>query len=482
MLPINPNSELQRLLEDGRHVEAICSLHEITKSKNPENATLIAILASEYMALGDLKNAIKYINYAYFLTPSNEVIALNRALWTASSASDPKLPKQIIEDWSRRFLDPLVGPTKETFNRTIPKGERLRVGYVSGDFNNHPSRFFIEPIFRHHDKAKFEIHAFMTGTPDVFTDGLKPLVEHWHDIANLTDRSLYSLIKAVGIDVLVDLSGHTKGQRLGVFAMRAAPVQITWFGYMQTLGMEAMDWRITDAEISPPDADQYYTEKLLRISSHYAFQPPVNMSEPPPLPARRNGFVTMICLNDNRKISDTSITLWSKILSRNANVGLILISAERNEQFADQSLRPRLRKFNLPDDRVSVVPRLNFQSYLNLSSIADFAVDTTPVSGGTTTLLGASIGLPTLCLRAPKCGPLSALSSALMQHMDLNECITTTDAQFVNKAQLWLNDWALIEQLRSRCLSGLKQSPLLRHQTITREIEQGFIQCHEKSF
>ena len=447
------------------------------QAASPLSAWSMAIAASRFMSTGDSKSAISALTQAFTLNPNNEVIALNLTLWTAASIADPLKARGIIECWSKRFLDPLTMSSRVMRLGRTALGRRYRVGYVSADFNNHPSRFFIQPILKHHNKARFEIHAFMTGESDVFTDGLRPLVEHWHDVGALSDEELFALIHAIGIDVLIDLSGHTKGQRLGVFARRAAPVQMTWFGYMQTLGMKAMDWRITDSMISPPGSDQFYTEKLLRISSHYAFQPPVNMPEPPPLPARENGFVTMVCLNDTRKVSDESLALWSKILHDNQNAGLIIISAERSEEFADESLRPRLKLFQLPDDRVSVVPRLNFQTYLNLSAIADFAVDTTPISGGTTTLLGISIGLPTLCLNKPDLGTLSTLSAAMMRQIGLDDCIATDKALFIEKASSWINDWDFIDQLRHRCLSGLKTSPLLQHATITRELEQAYIQC-----
>lgn len=188
----------------------------------------------------------------------------------------------------------------------------------------------------------------------------------------------------------------------------------------------------------------------------------------------------MVCLNDNRKVSDQSLKLWSKVLNKNPNAGLIIISSDRREEFADQSLRPRLREFGLPDDRVSVIPRLNFQSYLNLSSIADFALDTTPVSGGTTTLLGVSIGLPTLCLSKPGSGPLSTLSSALMRHIKLNQSITGNEDEYVDTASLWISELSTVEDLRARCLEGLKGSALLRHRQITLELETAFLQFFQQ--
>lgn len=250
---------------------------------------------------------------------------------------------------------------------------------------------------------------------------------------------------------------------------------------MQTLGMQAIDWRITDKEISPPGTENFYTEKLLRISSHYPFQPPVNMSVAPPLPARTNGYITMVCLNDNRKITDKSLKIWSKILHHNPGVGLIIISAEQKNEYAEQSIRPRLRVFNLPDDRVSIIPRLNFQSYLNLSAIADFALDTTPISGGTTTLLGISVGIPTLCLDRLGLGPLSTLSAALMRHVGLGECNARNEEEYLQKASSWIGNLALIEQLRNRCLTGLKSSLLLNHKAITQELENAYIQCFKQA-
>lgn len=474
-------SKIKDLVLAGKKRQVDKLLREASNSNQQENAQHIASLAREFMASGDAVTAIELASSALELDPENKIIALNLALWSASHSANPSHAKQIIEKWGHRFLDPLLKASPPLRRDGRASSSRLRIGYVSGDFNNHPTRFFIEPIFSHHDRAQFEIHAFMTGEPDVFTDRLRPLIEHWHDVQHLSDVDLYNLLRRHQIDVLVDLSGHTNGQRLEVFAMRAAPVQMTWFGYLQTLGMQAMDWRITDWEIAPPGAERLYTEKLLRISSHYAFMPPVDMPAPPPLPAQQNGFVTMVCLNDNRKVSDASLMLWSRVLENNENAGLIIISAERKEEFANQYLRPRLREFGLREDRVSVVPRLNFQSYLNLSSIADFALDTTPVSGGTTTLIGASVGLPTLCLNRPELGPLSSLSGALMRHIGLDECVAGNESQFIAIAGEWINNLSTIEKLRCRCVQGLKSSRLLRHREITAELERAFAQCVEEA-
>jgi len=213
-------------------------------------------------------------------------------------------------------------------------------------------RYFIEPFLKHHNRNDFEVFAFMTMASDEVTEFLKPYVDSWHDVQDMGAESLLDLIRKNEIDILIDLSGHTEGARLEVFAMRAAPVQVTWFGFMQTLGMKAMDWRLTDWGISPLNTENHYTEKLFRLDCMVAYAPPLNCEAQFPSPYHQNGFVTMVSMNHLRKVSDQALLLWKDILLENPSTGLILISHYRDNDSARDSLAPRLTEVGFPMDRV----------------------------------------------------------------------------------------------------------------------------------
>lgn len=476
---------LQHFLSMGRLTEAaevISKLLEHGELSKNTRAKCLATRANIHASFGDTESALAELKAALALTPSDERMLSNNALWQSVESPNPESACALMRSWA----DVLRGANTSNFEqsnhedrvsfpKTSPEGRRLRVGYVSGDFRNHAARHFIEPILRHHDRKQFEVHAFMTLAEDELTANFKPWVDKWHDASDWTDSELLKAIKANGIDVLVDLSGHTEGARLGVFALRAAPVQITWFGYMATLGLDEMQWRLTDAVVAPQGADAWYTEKLWRLSSVYAFQPPAVRNPPQlDLPKLTNGYSTMVCLNHSRKISDHSLALWSKLLDDNPNSGLILISAEKSAAHAASSLTTRLKRAGLPLDRVSVVPRLTTEAFMSLASVADFALDTFPVSGGTTTLLALSMGLPVLAMDRAGAAPLEVLSARLLRQAGLEACVAKDEADYLAKAKQWLSQDHLLQDLRQSLPELFAAAPFMQHEAITREVEHAY--------
>lgn len=161
-------------------------------------------------------------------------------------------------------------------------------------------RYLIEPHLRLHDASRFEIHTFMTSEEDEVSQFLKQWVPYWHNVAALDNDALLSLIRSLEIDILVDLSGHTEASKLEVFAARAAPVQVTWWGFAHTLGIEEIDYRLTDFETCPQGTEEHYIEALCRMTCLTAYAPPVNCEDQYASPWQRNGYVTMISLNHTR--------------------------------------------------------------------------------------------------------------------------------------------------------------------------------------
>ena len=186
----------------------------------------------------------------------------------------------------------------------------------------------------------------MTMQPDDVSNILSGLVDKWHNVQGLADGELLELIRRERIHILVDLSGHTEGSRLEVFAMRAAPVQVTWFGFMQTLGMQAIDYRFSDRSVTPKGSDEFYTEKLHRLECMASYMPPVNADVIHPMPFQENGFMTMISLNEPRKINDKVLEVWQRLHADHADVGLIIISNEHDKDAAINQLQPRLERHN----------------------------------------------------------------------------------------------------------------------------------------
>lgn len=462
------------LLEQANDLTRAAGLLEQAVAAWPEQARWWVALGEKRMAFGDADGGLQAIDQALVRQPDHAVACIHRACWSARQWGDCQATRALFEQWGRRFMDPLTQAAPPLPPRDLSPGRRLRVGYVSGDFKNHSVRYFIEGYLRHHDRAQFDIHAFMTLPGDEVTQWLRPLVAHWHDVADLDDEALWARIRAAGIDVLVDLSGHTHGERLGVFARRAAPVQVTWFGFMQTLGMQAMDWRLSDWGASPPGSEAFYTERLYRLDCMASYTPPLNAEALHESPWHANGYVTLICLNHSRKFSDQALAAWSRILRENPSAGLILISAEADSQQQDRRLLARLEGLDFPMERVTVVGRLNMLTFMQLASVADFALDAFPVSGGTTTLHALWMGLPTLTIDATAQGAQQGATAAIERSCGLGEAVAAHVDEYVERAGQWIRSPQRIDALRQRCRPGLQASALMDHAARTAELERAY--------
>jgi protein O-GlcNAc transferase len=442
----------------------------------PQDDRWPAALASAWMKQGDLDKAVACADQALAINPDNETIFINRVCWLAGRCDDPVQSRRLFESWGTRFMDPLTASAAPLDSVDKRPDRRLKLAYISGDFKNHSVRYFIEPFLKGHDRAQFEVHAFMTMPEDEVTGFLKPWVDVWHNVEKMADHELLSYIREQKIDILVDLSGHTEGNRLAVLAMRAAPVQVTWFGFMQTLGMKAIDWRLTDWGISPEGTEAHYTEKLYRLECMAAYCPPINCEALFPSPHRSNGFVTMVSMNHTRKLSDEALQVWRDILIDNPQSGLIVIGSYKDPEASQNRLAPRLAAAGLPMDRVSITPRLTMLEFMGLASVADFALDSFPISGGTTTLHALWMGLPILTIEDPQHGGMSSSTAATLRGVQLNACVASSLKAYVKTATQWIQTPQLIDQLRTQCRPALAGSALMNLSARVQDVERAYRQ------
>jgi len=462
---------------EGKYAQALATLEQanIDFSQDPK---ILTQLADYSMQLGDYDKAIDYAEQSLSIEPDNAIMLLNLADWQSSRNADLAQIRQNYEAWCKDYLDPLSAAKPHTPHliRDSRPDRLLRIGYVSGDLKNHAVRYFIEPYLKLHDRTQFEIHTFMTMAPDAITEILKESVEHWHDVQKLNPSELMALIQQLEIDILVDLSGHTAGARLEVFAARAAPVQVTWWGFVQTLGMREMDYRLTDAVTCPPDTDHFYTEALCRMRCFTAYTPPLNSETLYPAPCFNNGYITMVSINHSRKVSNQALALWREILIANPSSHLLIVAMESTQDGADALFKPRLAQLDMPMDRVRVIPRLTMFEFMRISAVADFSLDSLPISGGVTTLHALWMGLPVLTIRPPHPIALRAYSANILELIDLPECIAQSPEAFLKKAQQWIQSPATIDRIRNQCRRQLSNSPFMDHPSRVAEVESHYRQ------
>lgn len=430
------------------------------------------LLALALFSTGRRQEACDLIDDACRHAKNENTHWMTRAYIHSHTSSDPLKSLEVARDWGRRFADPLTRNAKPFPPRDRNPRKKLKVGYVTADFRQHSVAFFMRPVLEHHNPDNVEIHVYSSGRPDKMTEKLRALVPHWHDAVEQTDDQLYEQIRADGIDVLVDLSGFTLGHRLEVFARRAAPVQVTWLGYMHTLGMKAMDYRLVDEGIAPPSHAPYYSENLFQLACMASYAPPEYspLCEEPPM--LRNGYPTLISLNNSAKITDEMLAVWARILHERQDARLIIMVKEQDADAAQAHMQPRAEAVGMPLDRVSVLHQQPLDGFMELGHIADVALDTSPISGGTTTLHALWMGLPIVALDAERAADAS--TARMLQGLGFGGEIAQDVDGYVRAALSLLDDPERLRRQRLASRMGLEGSVLMDYVSRTAELEKGY--------
>lgn len=353
-----------------------------------------------------------------------------------------------------------------------PRRPVRRIGYVSPDFREHPVGFFAEPALRAHDRGAFEIHLFSNvSRPDAATARFQTLGQ-WHDICGLPDREAADLVRRERIDVLVDLAGHSAGNRLPVFAERPAPLQITWCGYPNTTGMPAMDYRLTDAWADPPGlTERLHTEKLARLPGGFlCYVPPAGAPEVGPSPARETGRVTFGSFNALPKIRAATVAAWAEILSRTPGSRLILKSKGLNDPAARRRLIDLFAAYGIGEPQIELAVTVpSHAHHLDLYNRVDIALDTFPYHGTTTTCEALWMGVPVVTLAGAT--HVSRVGVSLLERTGLGDLVAYSPSVYAARACALAADLDHLAALRAGLRERVAASPLGDAVRFTRELE-----------
>lgn len=395
-----------------------------------------------------------------------------RAYLYAHTSSDPQLALDTAHDWGRRFADPVTRKAKPLVVANRDPRKKLRVGYVTGDFRQHSVAFFMLPVLMHHNREDVEIHVYNNGPWDGLTPLLRLQVPVWHDVMGLSAEQTYQLIRNDEIDVLIDLSGYTHGNCLSVFALRAAPVQATWVGYIQPLGMKAMDYRLVAPGLVPPSQAPYYSEALFQLKASACYAPPTYspLSEVPPMV--RNGYPTLISPNSSAKITDEMLKVWARILHERTDARLIIMVKELDANAAQADMQPRVEAAGFPLERVSVLHQQPLNQFMEIGHIADIMLDTAPISGGTTTLHSLWMGMPVVTLDAER--GVDACSAYLLRELGFEAEIAQSEEEYVQIALRLMADAERLYAQRHSIREHMRSSIFMNYATYTADVEKSF--------
>lgn len=392
-------------LQQQQRFDAALECFERAASLAPDDAESHNARALILQASGRIPQALEAFRTAMALAPGALEL---RSQYLLACNYDPAITAQDLrreaEDWAARCVAaPGFMPCAPQIDMSDPK-RPLRVGYVSGDLRHHPVGFFLECVVAAHDPSQVEAFAYANhqGGDDV-TEALKPHFSAWREIIDLDDAAVADLVMQDRIDILIDLSGHTAGQRLGVFARKPAPLQATWMGYGGTTGVSAIDYIIADALLLPAGTEAECTEAPLYLPESYLCLTPPPLDVPvAALPAQQNGFVTFGSFNYFSKIHDGVIDLWARILRETPGSRLFL----KTQALAMPSVQARVRDafaaHGIAPERLRLEPAAPRGELLKAYGEVDIALDPFPYTGGTTTAEALWMGVPVVTLRGER--------------------------------------------------------------------------------
>jgi predicted O-linked N-acetylglucosamine transferase (SPINDLY family) len=352
---------------------------------------------------------------------------------------------------------------------------RLRIGLVSGDFRQHSVAFFLLPVMERLDRQRFQVFCYMTShRRDDVTRTFRALADGWVDSAGLGARALANRIRADGIDLLLDLSGHTEGNFLLAFAAKPAPVQITWIGYPNTTGLTAMDYRLVDAVTDPPgEADADHSECLIRLPSGFLCYRPwdAGLALPVgPLPCLETGGITFGSFNNLAKLTPITLDLWGELLRAMPDARLLLKTPTTAEIQVWDRLVARFARQGIAPERLEALSRTpDYAEHLRLYQRIDIALDPFPYHGTTTTCEALFMGVPVVTLAGDR--HVSRVGASLLTRVGLPELIATSPADYARIAGELAADRKRLSELRAGLRERLAQSPLCDEIGFTRILE-----------
>ena len=370
----------------------------------------------------------------------------------------------------KTYLKPILNSKKQK--------SKLKIGYVSPDFKKHSIKGFLEPVLSNHNHDQFEIYAFAElSEEDPVTQQYKSYVDHWIPTQGLSDEEMVQKIRELQIDILVDLAGHTKDNRLLVFARKPAPVSLTWLGYGYTTGLSAIDYFLTDKITAPKGSEHLFSEQIWQLNhyGHCCYQEQLDMGHVGPLPALEKGHITFGTLTRAIRINDRVIKAWSQILKRVKHSKLVINSADFSHYKTKRMIISKFEEYGVKQNCLEV----GYQSppWDTMRQI-DIALDCFPHNSGTTLIEHLYMGNPFVTYsNRPSVGKIGA---SILTALGRREWIAYSEQEYIDKAVALATDTKKLASIRSSLREEMKRSPIMDHKGFVRELERTYQSMWDK--
>jgi tetratricopeptide (TPR) repeat protein len=406
-----------------------------------------------------LDHAGARVGYAIAISaePGRADIESNR-LFAANYDPDatPAQIKALYAAWGARQARPFAPHA----NGRDPD-RRLRVGLVSADFRRHSVRHFLWPLLANFPKDEAELVAYanFAGDGDEWTARYRPRFDLWRGCSHLDDDALAAAIRADAIDVLVDLSGHTQGNRLGAFARKPAPVQVTWLGYGGTTGLSAIDWYVGDPRLVPDGAEDAFVERVWRLPrTAFVYAPQDPMPDVAPLPMLATGYPTFGGFSRTVRYNERCFRLWARLLAAIPDARLVLNALVFGEDATAALFRRRFAEWGGDASRLELIATSPQPATWEAYGRLDVALDAFPHNAGATTFEASWMGVPTISLRDRP--PLGRFGDSILGACGLGDWVVDDEDAYIERARAAVADPRALANLRATLRDRIKNSAL----------------------
>lgn len=460
------------LKDMGRYDEAVAACQRLLALK-PDDAAAHNNLGNLLKDLGRLDEATAHCREALKLNPDYNEAASN--LLFALNYVAGQQPEVLLNE-ARAYGERVAGRVTPytSWPNTVDAGRKLRIGLVSGDLNQHPVGFFMEGVLKALSTQaadRLSLHAYATqARRDALTERLQTCCDSWCVAAGLSDHALAERIRADGIDILVDLSGHTAYNRLPMFALKPAPVQLSWLGYFATTGVAAIDYLLADPWTVPPAHEAHFTEQIWRLpETRMCFTPPDADVPVAALPAWGKGHITFGCFNNITKLNDEVVALWARVLKAVDGSRLMLKAKQLDEASVKQGLLSRFEAQGIDPSRLTLAGRSPRAEYLAAYGEVDIGLDPFPFTGGTTSAESLWMGVPVLTLDGDRL--VSRQGVGLMMNAGLPDWVARDADDYLAKAVAHAANVPALAALRAGLRQQVLASPVFDGARFARHLE-----------
>lgn len=449
----------------------------------PDNANTFCELGVALYALRRWDEEEEAFRAALELDPNHKIVRTNLVTCDLMHRlyEDGPTPDEIYQrhrEWGDRITAELAATAAaeaQPFSNPRDPERRLRVGFISGDFRDHPVAQFFRPLLANHDRDVLDVYCY---TEQERTDHYTPLLQQlggtWRIAGVLeSDAALRAQLRADAIDIAIDLSGQTGGTRLSAMAVRAAPVTATWLGYPATTGLPTIDWRITDALADPPGYERYYTEKLLRLPGPFlCYAPRAETAAPGPLPALARGTITFGSFNNTMKLTPATVHCWAAVLAAVPTARLVLKAAYFADPVVRASFAEQFAACGTDTARVELRGQVPGQdAHLAAYNEIDIGLDPLIYNGTTTTCEALWMGVPIVTLIGDR--HAARVGFDLLSRVGLAELAAPDIDAYVGLAVSLAHDLPRLQHIRGELRDRMLGSSLCDAPGFARQFEAG---------